>query len=103
MKRIVVAIACLAGAVVARADTSAAVVGAGYTLPTPINVASGQVVTFFVHGIGAGLTKPVMAGLLPLPTALAGISATFDGQGPPIPVPIIGVEPVSALCFQLQP
>lgn len=95
MKRILFTIACLTASVLGRADTSPAVVGAGYTLPTPISVAPGQVITFFLHGIGAGLTKPVMASSLPLPTSLGGISATFDGQGNPIPVPIIGVEPVS--------
>src|SRR5258708_3336412 len=102
MKRITFAIACAAFSALAAADNTATVIGAGYALPNFVKVAPGQVVTFFVHGIGAGLTKPVVASALPLPTLLAGISAAFTGQGPAIPVPIIGVEPVSPICAVFQ-
>jgi hypothetical protein len=103
MKRITFAIACAAFSALAAADNTATVIGAGYALPNFVKVAPGQVITFFVHGIGAGLTKPVIASSLPLPTLLAGISAAFTRQGPAIPVPIIGVEPVSPVCNIVQP
>jgi hypothetical protein len=103
MKRITLAIACAAISALTAADNTATVIGAGYALPNIVKVAPGQVITFFLHGIGAGLTKPVVASSLPLPTLLARISAAFTRQGPAIPVPIIGVEPVSPVCGIVQP
>lgn len=32
---------------------SAAVVAAGYESPTPVLIAPGQIITFFIHGIGS--------------------------------------------------
>src|SRR5262249_61091697 len=58
-------------------QTANTVVGAGYTLPTPITVAPGQVITLFVQGVGNNLTRPVQADRLPLPTTLAGISVSM--------------------------
>ncbi|HKW98343.1 MAG TPA: hypothetical protein VJN43_11475 [Bryobacteraceae bacterium] len=76
------------------ADGGSAVVFAGYQVPTPVLVAPGQVITFFVHGIGSGLTGPVHAATLPLPNALAGISAMLVQYNPAQPVPILAVEPI---------
>jgi hypothetical protein len=102
MKRITFAIACAAFSALAAAENPATVIGAGYALPNFVKVAPGQVITFFVHGIGAGLTKPIVASSLPLPTSLAGISATYS-QFPVMPVPILGVEPVSPVCSVVEP
>jgi uncharacterized protein (TIGR03437 family) len=68
-------------------------VGSGYTNPTPIQVAPGQVITFFVTGIVA---TPVKATTLPLPTTLGGISATIDRTLPEqkLPVPLLEVAQV---------
>ncbi|MGA2594002.1 MAG: hypothetical protein ABSH32_29215 [Bryobacteraceae bacterium] len=70
------------------------IMGAGYALPTPINVAPGQVVTVFAAGVGSTLTQPVYAGAGNLPTSLAGIGVTIQ-QGIEIPAPILEVRPVS--------
>lgn len=70
------------------------VVGGGYSFPAPVNVAPGQVLTFFVQGVGRGLAGPVLAPAGDLPMSLAGISATLR-QGANIPVPVMGVRPIS--------
>jgi len=69
--------------------------GAGYQLPTPITVAPGQVITFFVQGIGLNLTGPVYASETPLPTTLAGISATLKQVNPDRAGPVLAVQPIS--------
>jgi len=71
-----------------------AAVTAGYSRLIPVNVAPGQVVTVFVHGIGESVNTRVAANGVPLPTSLAGVSAVLT-QGVPIPVPLIAVEPVT--------
>ena len=78
------------------AAASASVVGAGYKQLYPFTVAPGQVLTFFVHGIGAGITQPIRAEGSPLPTSLGGITAIFRQFNPDIPVPIFAVEPISS-------
>src|ERR1017187_5606184 len=70
------------------------VTGAGYTLPAPVNVAPGQILTVYVQGIGSALTQPVRNPGYPLPTSLAGISATLQ-QGSNRPLGILDVRPVS--------
>lgn len=52
------------------------ITGAGYTVPAPVSVAPGQIVTFFADGIGT-----------------TGIKATLQ-QGSAVPAPIINVQPV---------
>jgi uncharacterized protein (TIGR03437 family) len=74
--------------------------GAGYVNPTPIQVAPGQVVTFFLSGLKTVLPGPnrsVKATTLPLPTTLAGISATIRHEMfPPIPpVPLFSVDQIN--------
>ena len=78
------------------AAASASVVGAGYKQLYPFTVAPGLVLTFFVHGIGAGLTQCMLAQGSPLPTSLGGITAIFRQFNPDIPVPIFAVEPISS-------
>ena len=67
------------------------VTGAGYTLPAPVNVAPGQILTVYVQGIGSALTQPVRNPGYPLPTSLAGISATLQ-QGSNRPLGILDVR-----------
>jgi len=81
--------------VAAASAQNGAVVGAGYHTFAPVLVAPGQVITVFVTGIG-NVTKKSSAGTLPLPTTLAGISATLTELGPIIAAPILSVFPFSA-------
>jgi len=100
MKRLLLPIAFLASYSAAQ---NATVVSAAYQRPTVINVAPGQIITFYVVGIGAGLTKRVDAPSLPLPTSLAGISAFVVEQPAPVPVPILSVDPIAACADTSQP
>ena len=84
----------LASAVSGFPQSAPVVTGAGYTLPAPVNVAPGQVLTIFVQGIASALTQPVRAPESTLPTSLAGISVTLE-QGSDRPVGILDVRPVS--------
>lgn len=78
-------------------QTNRAVVGSAFVAPTPISLAPGQLTTIFVQGIGTGLTQPVVATTLPLPTTLAGISVSLrqavSPQGP-FDVPLLAVFPI---------
>ena len=79
----------------AQATFKPSVVAAGYITPTPITVAPGQIITFFVHGVGAGVTQAVFASGIPLPASLAGISAVIKQFNPDLPVPMLSVQPVA--------
>jgi hypothetical protein len=85
--------AIFAGAV-SGAGVPAAVVAAGYESPTPVLIAPGQIVTFFIHGIGSSLTAPIRASTIPLPLSLGGISAILGPFKPEPAVPILAVEPM---------
>jgi hypothetical protein len=66
--------------------------GAGYSDPSLIRVAPGQVTTLFVTGLKTVLpSSPVNAVTLPLPTVLAGISVSLNGT----PIPIFTVQQIS--------
>ena len=83
------------GIVPAQTPAAGGVVAAGYDVPpTRISVAPGQVITFFVHGIGLGLSGPVRASSGQWPTTLGGISANFVQSGT-TPVPLLSVEPIT--------
>jgi uncharacterized protein (TIGR03437 family) len=81
-----------------QAQSSAAVVGTGYSAPVPIIIAPGALTTIYVQGIGSAIVSPIFAKALPLPTKLGGISVslvqTSAPQGP-LPVPILAVFPVA--------
>jgi len=56
--------------------------GTGYSDPSIIRVAPGQITTLFVTGLKTILSlQPVKATNLPLPTTLAGISVTLSENG----------------------
>ncbi len=69
-------------------------VGTGYSDPSYILVAPGQITTLFVSGLKTVLsTEPIKATSLPLPTSLAGISITFSQNGQqPSPIPLLSVQ-----------
>lgn len=75
------------------------IMGSGYTVPLPVQVAPGQLLTIFVQGIGAGLTGQIQAQSLPLPTSLAAISVKIQQSvGPPniFAAPILAVFPADS-------
>ena len=86
--------------VLVSAQPSAVIGSAGYSAPVPVKVAPGQILTFFVSGIGAGLTTKVAADGFPLPNTLAGISATLSELSqPPLAseaVPLLAVSPMNS-------
>src|ERR1017187_2388107 len=69
-------------------------VGAGYTNPTQVQVAPGQITTFFVSGLSLGTAKPQKATTLPLPNSLAGVSVTINQSSPKqsLPAPLLAVQ-----------
>ncbi len=76
---------------------AAVVIGVGNSNPISLNFAPGQIITFFIEGIGRDLTSGVSATTLPLPNSLAGVSAILDfGVTLKIQVPIITVYPLSS-------
>lgn len=81
-------------------QTGIALVGAGYVNPIPVRAAPGQVVTFYLTGLSTVLPPPARAErapTVPLPTVLAGISATITQSGPgtSLPVPLFSVEQIN--------
>ena len=70
--------------------------GSGYSDPSIIHVAPGQITTLFVTGVRSVLSQAINATSLPLPTKLAGISVTLNQSGTQsIPVPLLSVQQVS--------
>lgn len=69
-----------------------AVFGAGYLAPAPVSAAPGQIITFFVTGLGISSAVHAPAGALP--TSLGGVTATLH-QGSDRPAPIVDIRPVS--------
>ncbi len=70
--------------------------GAGYSNPSIIRVAPGQITTLFVTGLKTVLpSQPIKATSLPLPTMLAGISVTLSQNGQqPAPIPLLSVQQI---------
>lgn len=95
--RVLLAVAWVSIASSGHCQTGNTVFAAGYSIPLAPAVAPGEVVSFFVQGIGAHLTARVDASGLPLPTVLAGISATLtgDSSSTSVPASIIWVLPVN--------
>src|SRR5438045_2642879 len=70
-----------------------------YTIPAPVNVAPGQLVTVIVHGLDDGMIKTVRAVAgTDLPMSLAGVFAGYLQVTLPnilISLPILEVHPFS--------
>jgi hypothetical protein len=68
--------------------------GSGYSNPSIIKVAPGQITTLFMTGLKTVLpSEPIRATTLPLPTTLAGISVTLTQNGqPPTPIPLLSLQ-----------
>ena len=71
------------------------IVSAGYSAPAQVSVAPGQIITFFVSGIGRSLSQKVTAASASLPKSLAGISATLQQASRQFATPLVEVRPVS--------
>jgi hypothetical protein len=71
--------------------------GIGYTDPSIIRVAPGQITTLFATGLKTVLSsQSVNATIVPLPATLEGISVTLNQPGnQPTPVPLLSVQQVS--------
>jgi uncharacterized protein (TIGR03437 family) len=90
----------LLGAFCCSAQTGITLVGAGYSDPSFLRIAPGQVTTFLFSGartilpLGASTQRGTQ---VPLPTVLAGFSATISQQPPNKiePLPIFSVQQVS--------
>ena len=76
--------------------------GAGYTIPAPVTVAPGQLVTFFVSGLGP-VPQSINATGIPISNTLGGITAVLKQFNPSLPVPIFAIEPVSTCENQATP
>ncbi len=66
--------------------------GAGYSNPTPVALAPGQVTTLFVSGLSLRFPSPVFASSTPLPTSLGGISARFQQGANTYPFAIFSIR-----------
>ncbi len=74
--------------------------GTGYTDPSIIRVAPGQITTLFVTGLKTVLSsQPVNADVVPLPTTLAGITVTLNQT---TPLPLLSIQQLSG-CFAPPP
>lgn len=81
------------------------IMSAGYSAPSPLKAAPGQVITLFVHSTAE--TQPagkVTAGAFPLPVLLGGYSVSLEQTlfPNPIAVPIFAVEALDS-CYGLVP
>src|ERR1017187_1537860 len=73
--------------------------GAGYSDPSVIRVAPGQITTLFVTGLKTVLSsQPVNATSIPLPTTLAGITVTLNQT----PLPLLSIQQMS-VCNAVPP
>jgi uncharacterized protein (TIGR03437 family) len=69
-------------------------VGTGYTDPSYILIAPGQITTLFVTGLKTTLpSAPIKATSFPLPSVLGGISVTLGQNGQqPSPIPLLSIQ-----------
>lgn len=94
--------AMISGAVAQTTNALATIRAAGYSVPTRLAVAPGQLITLFVPSAGISLNAPVVAPAGPLPTSLAGFSAIFR-QNLDMPMPILMVRQISTCSTGLPP
>jgi len=77
-------------------QTGAFLESTGYSAPAPVQVAPGQVTSFFFRGIGSlpdGHLRSAQASAAPLPTTLAGLSLRMaQGQQNAVAVPLFAVR-----------
>ncbi|MBL8178561.1 MAG: hypothetical protein JNK48_28065 [Bryobacterales bacterium] len=96
----------LAGLAVAQTPRSPGrVVGAGYSIPAPLKVAPGQVITVFVHSPnGIQPAQAVSADAIPLPFSISGFSVKLEQTigSTNVEVPLFAVYPVDE-CVGLNP
>jgi len=95
----------VAAAAQGSAQSPGRVMSAGYSAPSPLKAAPGQVITLFVHSTEE--TQPanrVAASGFPLPEQLGGYGVTLEQTlyPTPLPVPIFAVEAVDS-CYGLVP
>ena len=78
------------------AQNAATLAAAGYSAPAPLQVAPGQVVTLFFHGVVPLAGRQLRSGqaaTVPLPATIAGLSARISQpKGPFLPVPLFAVR-----------
>jgi hypothetical protein len=86
-------VGCMVIGVSALFGQGGTLVGAGYADPA-ITVAPGQITTIFVAGLSPDFTKPSTADGLPLPTSLAGTSASINQTSlkQSFPVPLLAIR-----------
>jgi len=71
--------------------------GSGYSDPSVIHVAPGQITTLFVTGLKSVPSQPISATSFPLPTQLGGISVTLNqgGTQSSTSVPLLSIRQLS--------
>lgn len=71
--------------------------GTGYSNPSVVRVAPGQITTLFVTGLKTVLpSEPIKATSVPLPTSLAGISVILNQPGQQAsPIPLLSLQQIS--------
>ncbi|MFN7932051.1 MAG: hypothetical protein U0R19_01915 [Bryobacteraceae bacterium] len=108
MSRVVSLLAMLSLAGLAAAQSPRApgrILGAGYSVPPPLKVAPGQVITLFVHSPnGIQPERGFTADAVPLPTSINGFAVKLEQTlGPTnVEVPLFAVYPVDD-CVGLNP
>lgn len=93
----------LALASAAECQNAISLAGAGYADPSRIMVAPGQVITFFINGVQTVLppeARVQRATSLPLPTTLAGLSATVTQGGVSRQLPLFSVQQIATCSDQ---
>ncbi len=80
------------------------ILGAGYSVPPPLKVAPGQVITLFVHSPnGIQPERGFTADRIPLPVSINGFAVKLEQTfGPTVEVPLFAVYPVDD-CVGLNP
>lgn len=74
------------------APAQVTLLGAGYSNPTAVALAPGQVTTLFVSDLSLRFPSPVFASSTPLPTSLGGISARFQQGANTYPFAIFSIR-----------
>jgi uncharacterized protein (TIGR03437 family) len=79
-------------------------VGAGYSVRSPLQVAPGQVISVFSDGVHANVANAAVTNGNPLPSALGGVSVVLHGGAfaKPLALPILGLQRVS-MCLLPSP